>query len=489
MTPVCSRLRTAASAVVVMVSLLPAAAADAHPASLLEPTVPADATYSATDNVDYLGRFPEHAGSAGGRLSDDGRLFYVTDPRGVYVYDVTKPAAPKRVGLLPLFQQELSVALAQEDPDTDGRILLVDGATTPVGLPQLHVVDVSKPAQLRVLSTVNVTDHTWTCVSATRQRRGPRAIDRCAFAYGRTGHIVDLTDPRNPVLLDETWRSAVGYGDRGNSAYTHDLTEIRPGLVMSAGSTAILMDTSDPRRPVRLAAIDQEGRFSSLGYHSVEWSKQGRSPYVVLGTEIKSGDQTDCDGDNSVIETWDARTVVKAVDAYTRGGGRPALRGARFTRVDAFDAGREGLFVDGAAPANALYCAHWMDLHPKFDRGGRMAVSYYERGTRFVDVDSRGRMTEIGWIVTAEGSSGSPRWISDDVVYVMDYRRGMEVVRLSQRKATGVRHVVAPPADEATGSASRTASVVGLPALVLLGLVLAGRRAARSAPGAALGPA
>ena len=466
------RCAAATAALLVAATAVPAAA---HPDRALDPTLPVDATYAATDNIDYLGRFPEHAGTAGGRLSDDGKLFYVTDPRGVFIYDVRKPAVPELLGSVAVYQQTTGVALAQEDPDTNGRILLVDGATTPVGAARLQVVDVSNPRAPKILSTVDASDHTWTCVSGVVARR----TNSCAFAYGREGYVVDLTDPAEPVLLDETWREAVGYGGLGNSPYTHDLTELRPGLVMSAGSTAILMDTTNPRRPVRLAAIEQEGRFSSLGYHSVEWGRGGRAPYVVLGTEISSG--SDCDGDNSVVETWDARAVVKAVDAYAAGRGMAALRSARFTRVDAFDAGRRGIFLQGAAPANALYCAHWMDLHPRFNRGGRMAVSYYERGTRFVDVAANGAMEEIGWFVPAEGFSGSPRWISDDVVYVMDYRRGMEVLRLSNRKPTGVRHVT--PAGPVDDSGFRSTGLVtfGGPAVLLLVLIGATRRQHRAA--------
>ena len=143
-----------------LVGIAAAAPAAAHPTEALDPTLPVDATYAATDNIDYLGRFPEHTGTAGGRLSDDGKLFYLTDPRGVYIYDVSKPALPKLLGSLALFQQELGAALAQEDPDTNGQILLVDGATTPVGTPDLHVVDFSDPTAPSVLSTVPVTDHT-----------------------------------------------------------------------------------------------------------------------------------------------------------------------------------------------------------------------------------------------------------------------------------------------------------------------------------------
>jgi hypothetical protein len=433
--------RTAALSVLTVALLAPAAPAFAHPDVQLAPTLATDVTYSSTDNVEHLGRFPEHNGNAGGRPSGDGALFYLTDPRGVYVYDTSDPGAPSLLGSLRLFQTGVGAALAQEDPDTNGEILLVDGAATPAGPARLQIVDVSDPERLSVLSSVAVTDHTWTCVSGT-DAEGEQ--NSCAYAYGRSGHIVDLTDPSAPALLDVTWRSAVGYGDRGNRPYTHDLTEIRPGVVMSAGESAILMDTSDPTAPVRLTAIEQPDRFSSLGYHSVEWANGGRDPYLVLGTEIAPSGPTnlagsDCEGENSVIETWDARSVVKALDIYERSRNPKVFKKAAFTKIDSFDAGGRGLFLDGKAPGHVLYCAHWMELNPQFDGGGLMAVSYYDRGTRFVEVQPDGTMTEIGWITPADGYSGSPQWVSDDTVYVMDYRRGMEVVRLTGEPATQVR--------------------------------------------------
>jgi hypothetical protein len=408
----------------------------------LAPTLPTDLTYAATDNVEYLGRFPEHTGTAGGALSPDRKRFFLTDPRGVHTYDISDPASPELTGTLRLFQTETGAALAQEDPETNGRILLVDAAPTPVGNPVLNVVDVSG-AVPTVLATVDVTDHTWSCISG-RVKTGK--ADRCAYAYGRSGHVIDLTDPAKPALLESTWREAVGYGNRGNSPYTHDVTELRPGLVMTAGSTAILMDTRNPKAPKRLAAIEQRGRFPSLGYHSVEWDKGGRAPFVVLGTEIAPSGATntagsDCTGEESVIETWDARSVVKAVgDHYDRKvPAAMAFAKAAFRKVDAFDAASRGVFLTGAAPAHVLYCAHWFELHPDFAKTGLMAVSYYDRGTRFVKVDGKGAMTEVGWITAAEGYSGSPQWASKDVVYVMDYRRGLEVVRLKAGPATGVR--------------------------------------------------
>lgn len=438
----------------------------AHPRAPLGPADVPGLTYGSTDNVVHHGRFPEHAGTAGGRLSDDGELFYLTDPRGVFVYDVSTPRSPQLLDSIPLYQQDLGAALAQEDPDTDGSILLLDGATTPVGIPQLHVIDVSDPTRLQVLSTVDVTDHTWTCVSAG----GP---DRCAYAYGRTGHIVDLTDPSDPELLAATWREAVGYGDRSNTPYAHDLTEIRSGLVMSAGADAILMDTSDPTAPVRLAAIAGQERFSTLGYHSVEWADDGRAPYVVLGTEISPNGPTsvagsDCKGDNSVVETWDAREILTALDAYEAGASaKEAFAGAAFRHADSFDAGGRGIFRYGHAPGHVLYCAHWMDLHPAFDAGGAMAVSYYNRGTRFVEVAGDGIMREIGWFVPADGYSGSPRWITDQVVYIMDYRRGLEVVELTDGRAPRARHTAGDVNGSAGSGQPEPAAKHRLPPLAL----------------------
>lgn len=472
--------------------LLPAAPAAAHPSTPLDPTAPTDLTFAATDNVEYLGRFPEHAGTAGGVLSKNGKRFFLTDPRGVYVYDTTTPSSPTLLGSLRLFQTTTGAALAQEDPDTNDRILLVDGGPTPAGPSALNVVDVSDPKALKVLATVPVTDHTWTCVSgvdATRRKNS------CAYAYGRSGHVVDLRDPAKPALLESTWREAVDYGARGNSPYTHDLTEIRPGLVMSAGSTSILMDTSNPAKPLRLTAIDQEERFPSLGFHSIEWASGGTSPWLVAGTEIAPSGATnaagsDCAGEDSVIETWDARAVVKALRTYRPGTGAKGLRGARFTKVDAFDAAGRGIFLNGAAPAHLLYCAHWMELRPDFASSGRMAVSYYDRGTRFVDIGKDGRMKEIGWIVPAEGYSGSPQWISRDVVYVMDYRRGLEVVRILDRPATGTKRsvvdrissesaVLTPPSPPmAPGQTAALAAALALLALTVGALRPGARRVA-----------
>jgi hypothetical protein len=420
-------------AAVTAASLTLAAPAAAHPALPVAPTDPLDLTYAATDNVEFLGRFPEHAGTAGGRLLED--RFYLTDPRGVFVYDASAPADPQLLGSLLLPQSETGVALAQEDPDTDGDILLVDAIdpAAPTAFPQLQVVDVSDPTDLRVIGTAPVADHTWTCVSTP--------TDGCAYAYGRTGYIVDLTDPTAPTVLETSWREHVGLGEGfSNRPYTHDLTEFRTGRVMSAGAHNVLMDTTDPAAPRLLE--DHVVDYHTFGYHSVEWANDGRDPIMVAGTEIAPAGATnlagsDCQGEGSWVNTYGASSIVEADRKYTRSGNDKHFDRAGFELLDSFHVEERGIFLEGNAPAHTLYCAHWMELAPSFDGGGRMVVAYYDWGTRFVDVAPDGTMSEIGWFTPAEGYAGSAQWITDDIVYSMDYRRGLEVLRLTDEPARG----------------------------------------------------
>ncbi|MBW3662243.1 MAG: hypothetical protein KY469_04010 [Actinobacteria bacterium] len=472
-----------------------AAPASAHPTVPLAPTLPTDLTHAKTDNLEYHGRFPEHTGNAGGRVLGD--RYYVTDPRGVYVYDVSTPESPELLGFTPLFQHAAGlgatgIALAQEDPDTNGEILLVDGSPLPNGDTALQVVDVSDPAEgVAIIGTADVTDHTWTCVSGEVDGE----VNSCAYAYGRTGYIVDLTDPTNPTLLPGRWRQHVGYGSTSNDPYAHDLTEVAPGLVIAAGASLVFMDTTDPAAPVLLNRIEQPGRWHTFGYHAVEWANEGRDPILVAGTEIPpTADEragSECDEGPTkaaVIDTWDTTTFLAAYDAWKAGEEGATLedvRAAEFALLDSFDAGSSGIFLDGEATGNVLYCAHWMELHPEFDGGGKMVVGYYNRGTRFVDIAPDGTMSEIAWIVGADGFTGSAQWVSGDVVYIHDYTRGMEVVELGEEPATGVHHAqgdaVAPSsvtllAAEAGGGVPAASTIPASLGLLLLAVELWRRR-------------
>ena len=140
------------------------------------------------------------------RFSADGTEMYVSTLRGLVIYDVTAPEAPKKLGFMPLphFENEdvdLSVGkdfvLISNDPSEGKGILFV-----------ISVADPANPALLGQMDTGTAdlgldflptgfsygTGHTASCVA------GP--LDDCQYAYlagTRLGiDVVDLTVPSAP---------------------------------------------------------------------------------------------------------------------------------------------------------------------------------------------------------------------------------------------------------------------------------------------------
>jgi hypothetical protein len=385
-----------------------------------------------SDNVEWLANIPIHNGTAGGKLVDD--HYYLTDPRGVFIYDVSDPTAPQMVGRLPAIQGSTHVVFAQEEPDTNGEILLVNGfhpsgSVTPLPGFGLLVVDVSDKSNPTVIGSLAVYDHTWTCV-----------LD-CTYAIGRTGHIVDLTDPTQPDRV-ASWRDFVEGDD-----YMHDFVEVAPGRVIGAGQLSFYLDLTDPRSPVELARLDSD--FHSLGYHGAVWPNNGTDPLMLLGAEVDPqgalpvGD--DCT-DESVhaVATFDA-TDVLAVDRKQFGphaergreqgrrqGHERQREQAQFHKLHEWRIAGRGVYADGLAPGHTLFCGHWFDPHPDWDAGGVLAIAHYDWGTRFLDVGADGAMEEIGWFQPIQGYTGAATWVTDEIVYVHDYRRGLDVLRFNR---------------------------------------------------------
>ena len=52
----------------------------------------------------------------------------------------------------------------------------------------------------------------------------------------------------------------------------------------------------------------------------------------------------------------------------------------------------EGTLTDGKSPYTT-WCTHWFDAHPSFSNGGMVAISWYEQGTRFLQVAPDGKIT------------------------------------------------------------------------------------------------
>lgn len=416
------RGRSISLALVVVTALAVPVAAGARPAPVSElklatPSGVADADSAgfSSENVEWVSIKPQHTGTAGGKLV--GKYYYMTDPRGVYIYDASEPANPTLVGQLPAAQIGTGTALAQEEPDTNGKILLVNaynpsGPGGPTGTNALLVVDVEDPTSPQIVGSTNVSDHTWSCI-----------LD-CTYAVGRTGHIVDLRDPTKPERVAD-WREFAPF-----AAYVHDIEEISPGRVIAPGQPSLYMSFKNPLKPEVRAVIESE--FHALGYHGADWGRNGKDRLLIMGAEVAPQGQTNAAGSDctdegiTAVTSYDASAVLKADK-------RGKYKGETFRKLKDWRVSGRGVYADGNAPAHTLYCGHWVDLHPKWKNGGVLALAHYDWGTRFLSVTGKGDMKEIGYFQPVRGYTGSVKWISNDVVYVHDYFRGLEVLKVKTK--------------------------------------------------------
>lgn len=336
-----------------------------------------------SDNVEYVRHLPISVDGVGGRLV--GNYFYTNDQHKIVIFDVSAAKNPELVGQLLMPQEWL---LGREDLDTNGKILI---APHRVG-DQLFIVDVEDKTNPRIISSVGgAGQHTNSCI-----------LD-CKWVYGSGGSIVDLRDPSDPKLLDTRWTEATPSGPG------HDVTEIAPGLVLTAQQPIALLDARrNPAHPKLLAlGANEDARF----IHGTAWANGGRDRIFLAGGETVL---SRCNDSSGAFMTWDASRW---------------RRTHAFSLIHDYRLKGNGSYVDGNPPANVNGCSsHWFDLHPSFHNGGLVAGAAFEHGTRLLRVSGRGKIKEIGWFVPFAGNTSAAYWINDRVIYAVDYNRGIDIL-------------------------------------------------------------
>ena len=338
-----------------------------------------------SNNVEFVKNVAGNFDAAGGRLVDG--YFYVTTTRELRIYDVKDAENPVEVGSYS-FAAPDQPQYAEEDPDTNGKILLYSSGTSG----DLDIIDVSDKTAPKLLSTLTGGDqHTWTCV-----------LD-CTYAYGSYGMIADLRDPRNPKLVGD-WSELHSDLERA-----HDVTEVSPGLILTATQPLALLDArTNPAAPTKLATGANDGRFN----HQAQWPNGGTDPLLLTGGEAMG---PACDGNESAVLTswsttgWEQSKTFTPLKTWTLPYGSP---------------------TSGSFP-QSTWCTHWLAEHPSFSGGGLIAISWYEQGTHFIKVGADGSFTEVGYFTPLGGQGSQPIWITDRVAYIVDYTRGLDVVKFT----------------------------------------------------------
>jgi hypothetical protein len=299
---------------------------------------------------------------------------------------VSNPASPVRTGLLQ-FSQRLQ--FAQEDVDTNGKILLIGNS----------VIDVSNKADPKVIATHGASSHTITCV-----------LD-CTWAYASNGGIVDLRNPASPRTSTFRWNTGMPVSS------AHDVTEVAPGLVMTSSDPLMLLDArKDPEHPELVGKGPTRGRFT----HGNLWPQQGRDKFLLVHGE--SGRSVGCTSPEAHFVTLDA---TKGQPTYDAAGN--LVKPGEFSVIDEYRV-RSGTYNDGHSPVN-MWCTHWADTHPSYKDGGLLAMAWYEHGVRLLDIKPDGQIEENGWFVPIGASTSGVYWITDRIMYTTDYQRSMDILR------------------------------------------------------------
>lgn len=382
--------------------------------------------YVSSSNVTYVGTIPQTTDGVGARVVKN-RLF-VTSTKDLQVFDITNPTIPTRLGSI-----SVNVEFENEQVPTDGKVLGISGQTPTVNAAGVCPGNVSlgcvalfdvrgKGAPVLVQTVPSVGDHTQTCLDYEGET--------CAFMFGSSGNVVDLRGFSAASRVPATkaafnWQTVVRANNGGVAlplASGHHQTQIRPGVLMTASRPQYLIsinaaDGGSPSMPKVLGsanfagAPDDKSRFT----HSTEWARGGKDSILLTGGETNF--QPTCGATNGAFSTF----VVS---------GDPLVN-PTFTFADQVRP-KEGNFLDGNPPPGSfkLGCSvHWFEPRQDFRDGGIVAMASYENGTKFLDISSTGKISEVGFFLPLGGSTSAPHWASDGkTVYLVDYTRGLDIV-------------------------------------------------------------
>jgi hypothetical protein len=214
-------------------------------ALLLALALPAGASaQEMSSNVERVATIPELATAISLNFIDD--TMFVSTAAGIFSYDVSDPAAPKRLGALPMYIWE------NEDVDVDvkRKRLFISrdprGFTTPASpgaafpYGAVHIIDVSNPATMVQVGFFTLgAGHTTTCVNDCDViwTAGPYANAETQPDYvGRPVYGTDVTDPANPKPCPapiDTERND------GVTDYAHDVQVDAQGIAWVSGAGGI----------------------------------------------------------------------------------------------------------------------------------------------------------------------------------------------------------------------------------------------------------
>ncbi|MGH2734826.1 MAG: LVIVD repeat-containing protein [Actinomycetota bacterium] len=347
-----------------------------------------------SDNVEHIAFLPFEVGTATG-AKVVGRHLYVTSWKSFSIYDISDPLEPRQ-----LSQTPLGFKFENENVSTNGEIMLFAEQLPVDSLHVWNVENKSNPREIAVLDGAG--SHTATCILDCKYSYG--TYDFVGPEGASTGAtLVDLRNPSKPSELGH-WNAKL------KTDKIHDVTEVAPGRVLTASMPLMFVDARrNALRPKALA----HGTNLDKREHSVVWPNKGRDKFIMSVFETNATPR--CEAGVGAFTVWDASDwkqtkTFRVLDEWTI---------------------ENGTYVDGRPAVSApLGCSpHWFQEHPRFRNGGLVAAGFYDHGTRFLRVNDKGKVSEEGYFLPWRGSTSAAYWLTDRIVYAVDYERGIDILK------------------------------------------------------------
>jgi hypothetical protein len=193
--------------------------------------------------------------------------------------------------------------------------------------------------------------------------------------------------------------------------------EVTPGFVLSSSAPIEFLEvgpgtTASLVHPKVLATTDT-GSAHSDRWHTAIWPHAGADRFILASLETNA--------------TPNCRLGVGAFSVFDTSGWQTTHR---FKQVSSYLLSN-GTFFNGNPPLNVLGCSpHWFNPRPSWHDGGVVALAAYDNGSEFLRVDGDGQIHEIGYALPPGTQASATYWASCDIVYTVDYARGVDIFRL-----------------------------------------------------------
>ncbi|WP_143047050.1 LVIVD repeat-containing protein [Amycolatopsis xylanica] len=299
-----------------------------------------------------------------------------------------------------------------------------------------YLVSAADPANLELLGFHRQnTGHTTTCINDC-QYLWTAGLDRSDAKTGRI-FVTDIRDPRNPKELPV---SVDVRGTPGQGKITHDVQVDALGIAWVAGDDGTRGYWTDgwhkdpltgkvrwatAADPVPYAGgavpkIDMPTSFTHNSFRPVGRTlADGPKPSaanppgsLLLHTEEAFGSSTCKDQGRFVISS------LKGTEHGEGWGTKPA----EMKTVGVWSPDDQ----EGTIPGDVTCSAHYFDVQKRI-----VAYSWYEQGTRFLDISNPAKPIQIAYWRPEAAISWAPYWHKNNV-FIADLQRGVEIVSLTK---------------------------------------------------------